>query len=233
MSSTRVVGQRPPATRKEAQGWVSLKVSLVRAPAGVVAVLLVAADPELALVTGGHVGAARLGDVAADGLVREGVALGLPVAKVAGLEVEVEDVAVLGDGPDRGGEDAGARGGEGERGDNEGRIHGDGCRMPCADATGKACIRGAGDVRFRSTSSRDVPGLCVLRALETPSPWTVGLGGLAVPKPRALGRTQAHPTKKRRGTRLGVRKAFGGRDSMPRPTHDPASGQGLAPEGWR
>src|SRR5262249_51796909 len=62
--------------------------------ARLVAELLEAADPELALVLRPHVVAARVDGVALDRLALEGVALGGPVLGGGGLEVEVERLAV-------------------------------------------------------------------------------------------------------------------------------------------
>src|SRR5262245_61639826 len=59
-----------------------------------IAVALVAADPVIALVLALHVAAPLDDRIALDRLSGEGVALGGPVAKVAGLEVEIERFAV-------------------------------------------------------------------------------------------------------------------------------------------
>ena len=65
---------------------------------GLVAELLVAADPELALVPAPHIGPAGEDGVALDRLALEGFALGGPVLECAGLEVEVQWLTV---GPER------------------------------------------------------------------------------------------------------------------------------------
>src|SRR5262245_36647678 len=59
-----------------------------------IAVTLVAADPVVALVLALHVAAPLDDGIALDRLSGKGVALGGPVAKVAGLEVEIERLAV-------------------------------------------------------------------------------------------------------------------------------------------
>ena len=63
-----------------------------------VAELLVTADPELALVPADHVAAAAVNSNALDRLVGERFALGGPVLEGAGLEIEVERLAVGTDG---------------------------------------------------------------------------------------------------------------------------------------
>src|SRR5262249_35132730 len=63
-------------------------------PLRVIAAALVAADPVIALVFALHVAAALDDGIALDRLSGEGVALGGPVAQVAGLEIEVQRLAV-------------------------------------------------------------------------------------------------------------------------------------------
>src|SRR5207248_483373 len=63
-------------------------------PRRLVAELLEAADPVLALMLALVVLAARVDGVAFDRLSLEGVSLGRPVLEVAGLEIEVERLAV-------------------------------------------------------------------------------------------------------------------------------------------
>src|SRR5204862_5115241 len=86
---------------------------------GFVAVLLVPADPELALVPALAVAAARRHGVALDRLVAEGRAFGRPVLQGAGLEVEVERLAVRPHGQDA---CVGGRLGGGEEGEGENRC---------------------------------------------------------------------------------------------------------------
>ena len=88
---------RPPPTRNDAQGCVTLNGTEVSVPCGSSPWILIAADPVLALVLALHVAAARGDGVALDRLALEGVALGGPVLERAGLEVEVERLAVVAD----------------------------------------------------------------------------------------------------------------------------------------
>src|SRR5262245_36363328 len=69
-------------------------------PYWLVAKLLVSADPELPLMLALHVAAPRMDRVAFDRLPNKGFAFGGPVFQRAGLEIEIERLAIGADGAD-------------------------------------------------------------------------------------------------------------------------------------
>src|SRR5262249_4036412 len=84
----------PSANAEGAPGVGDLERRQGGRPLRVIAAALVAADPVIALVFALHVAAALDDGIALDRLSGEGVALGGPVAQVAGLEIEVQRLAV-------------------------------------------------------------------------------------------------------------------------------------------